>query len=268
MTDLANELRIARQAAAAAGAEALRLQATAGRRDKSDGSPVTDGDLAADRIVRETVLGAFPGDALFSEERVDDPVRLANRRVWIVDPIDGTRSYAAGGGEWCVQVGMSIDGRLALGVLDLPARGIQVWAVAGAGGGIADRSGERPLQPVAGVRDILAGGTSERNRPHLAKVLAALPEFTHLPAQSVGVKAAQILLGEADLFVHPRRIAEWDAAAPAAVLAFAGATATDLAGGELAFNTREGRVPGLVFSRRADHQALCARLAAAGITCG
>ena len=81
------------------------------------------------------------------------------------------------------------------------------------------------------------------------------------------MKAAQILLGEADLFVHPRRIAEWDAAAPAAVIAHAGGTATDLDGRGLRFNTGDGRVPGLVFSRRSDHEGLVRRMAEAGIRC-
>lgn len=265
--DLARELAVAREAARAAGAEALRLQDGVPRRDKADGSPVSDGDLAADRIVREAVARAFPGDAILSEERADDRARLGSRRLWIVDPIDGTRSYVGGGGEWCVQIALAVDGDAVLGVLDLPARGLQVWAARGLGGGRADAGGEAALAPVDGVRDVLAGGSSERNRPHLARVLAALPEFTHLPAHSVGVKAAQILLGEADLFVHPRRIAEWDAAAPAAVIAHAGASATDLAGRPLRFNSPAGQVPGMVFSRRADHAGICARLASAGIAC-
>lgn len=268
MPDLARELSVARLAARAAGAEALRLQANIGSCPKADGSPVTDGDLAADRIIREAVHAVFPDDALLSEERADDHVRLASQRVWIVDPIDGTRSYASGGGEWCIQVALAIAGEVVLGILDLPARGIQMWAARGLGGGIADRGGERAMTPVAGVRDVLAASSSERNRPHLAGVFAALPEFTHLPAHSVGVKAVQILLGEADLFVHPRRIAEWDAAAPAAVLIHAGARATDLAGQALRFNSQLGRVPGLVFSRRDDHGSICARLAGAGIACG
>jgi 3'-phosphoadenosine 5'-phosphosulfate (PAPS) 3'-phosphatase len=162
---------------------------------------------------------------------------------------------------------LAIDGVVVLGVLDLPARGIAVWAAAGLGGGQADAAGERPLTPVDGARDILAGGTSERNRQQLARILSALPEFTHLPAQSVGVKAAQILLGEADLFIHSRHIAEWDAAAPAAVIQFAGGTATDLGGAALRFNTASGKVPGFVFSRRTDHAELVRRIAAAGIAC-
>jgi len=267
MPDLTRELAVARAAARAAGAEALRLQAGIGSYAKADGSPVSEGDLAADRIVRQAIRAAFPGDAILSEEESDDRARLYSRRLWIIDPIDGTRSYVAGGGEWCVQVALAIEGEAVVGVLDLPTRGLAVWGAAGLGGGLVDASGERALTPVDGVRDILAGGTSERNRQHIARVLAALPEFTHLPAQSVGVKAAQILLGEADLFVHSRRIAEWDAAAPAAVIAHAGGTATDLAGAPLCFNSPEGRVPGLVFSRRADHADLVQRLADAGIRC-
>jgi myo-inositol-1(or 4)-monophosphatase len=264
--DLRAALAVARAAASAAGQAALALQSGVGSVSKADGSPVSDGDLAADRLIRERLRSAFPEDGILSEELTDTADRLGRRRVWIIDPIDGTRSYVDGGGEWCVQVALAIAGEVVVGVLDLPVRGIQVWAAAGLGGGISDAAGERPLHPVAGVRDVLAGSSSERSRTQVARVLAALPEFTHLPAHSVGVKAAQILLGEADLFVHPRSIAEWDGAAPAAVLTHAGAIATDLAGAPLRFNTPHGKVPGLVFSRRDDHAGLCARLAKAGLS--
>ncbi len=266
--DLTRELAVARMAGRAAGAEALRLQSGVETQDKADGSPVSAGDLAADRIIRSALQQAFPDDAILSEEVTDSAARRTNRRLWIIDPIDGTRSYVTGGGEWCIQIALAIDGEAVLGVLDLPSRGLSVWAAAGLGGGIADGEGERPLRPIDGVCEVLAGGTSERNRDALARVLAALPEFTYQPAHSVGVKAAQILLGEADLFVHARSIAEWDGAAPAAVLVHAGAVATDLTGSPLRFNSDTGRVPGLVFSRRNDHQGICARLAAAGIRCG
>ncbi|MEK7412027.1 MAG: inositol monophosphatase family protein [Planctomycetota bacterium] len=264
--DISRALSIARGAARAAGAEALRLQAGIGSRAKADGSPVTDGDLNADHIVRTALAAAFPADATLSEERVDDFERLAQQRVWIIDPIDGTRSYVAGGDEWAVQVALVVDGELVLGVLDIPGRGVQVWGAQGLGAGIADATGERPLLPHGGVRNVLAGSASERNQKHIAKVLTVLPEFIHLPAQSIGVKAAQILLGEADLFVHPRPIAEWDAAAPAAVLLWAGAFASDLGGAPLRFNTKTAKVPGLVFSRRADHTAICERLRIGGVT--
>jgi 3'-phosphoadenosine 5'-phosphosulfate (PAPS) 3'-phosphatase len=84
-------------------------------------------------------------------------------------------------------------------------------------------------------------------------------------AHSVGVKAWRILSGQAGLYVHPRSIAEWDAAAPAAVLAAAGGTATDLRGQALRFNSPSGRCPGLVFSKRPDHYQLVERLRLAGV---
>jgi 3'(2'), 5'-bisphosphate nucleotidase len=149
-------------------------------------------------------------------------------------------------------------------VLDLPSRTMQMWATP-SGAGISEGGHERSLTAMAGVRNVMAASSSERNRPHLERVRAALPEFAWLPANSVGFKAAQVLLGEADLFVHPRSIAEWDACAPAAVIAGAGAQATDLAGQPLRYNTASGKVPGLIFSRRDDHQRIVSRLAAAGI---
>ena len=182
--DLTRELAVARMAGRAAGAEALRLQRGVETQDKADGSPVSAGDLAADRIIRTAIQQAFPDDAILSEEVTDSAARRSSRRLWIIDPIDGTRSYVSGGGEWCIQIALAIAGQAVLGVLDLPSRGLSVWAAAGLGGGIADGDGERSLTPIDGVSDVLAAGTSARNRDALARVLAALPEFTYLRNRS------------------------------------------------------------------------------------
>jgi 3'-phosphoadenosine 5'-phosphosulfate (PAPS) 3'-phosphatase len=262
----AHELSVAVRAAREAGATALRMQGAVSSTSKADGSPVTQGDLAAEAVIRHHLTLAFPADAILSEEAPDDPAaRVGRPRLWIADPIDGTRDYLAGSAEWAVQLALAVDGRLALGVLDLPGEDLCLVGVPGRGAWIIDARGERPLALESAGSDRLITSQSKRNRDAVARIAAALPEFTALHATSVGVKVWRILAGTAGLYVHPRGIAEWDAAAPAAVLTAAGGHATDLAGKPLRFNTPEGRCPGLVFSKRADHAELIARMLGAGV---
>lgn len=100
---------------------------------KGDGSPVTDADLASDRVIRETISNAFPGDALLTEEGAKDVDRLANGRCWIVDPIDGTAQYVARTGLFDVMIALCVDGRPVVAVSVQPVAGRIQAAVAGAG---------------------------------------------------------------------------------------------------------------------------------------
>lgn len=261
----AHEVSIAIRAAREAGATALQMQGGIEAVDKADGSPVTPGDLAADAIVRQHLTLNFPADAILSEEEADSSNRLTNRRLWIIDPIDGTKDYVAGTSEWAVQVALAVDGTLVLGVLDLPAEGLCLVGVPEHGAWILDTNGQRPLTVDPANLDVLITSKSLRNREAVAKVAAALPEFSSLHATSVGVKIWRMINGHAGLYVHPRPLAEWDAAAPAAVLLAAGGNVTDLTGAPLRFNSPAGRCPGLVYSKRSDHANLITRMAAAGV---
>ena len=261
-----HELSVACRAAREAGQLALQMQAGIDSVAKADGSPVTAGDLAADQVIRHHLLAAFPDDALLSEEATDDPARLAKSRVWIIDPIDGTKDYAAGGAGWAVQIALAVDGVLVLGVLDLPRERTQLTGVVGHGATISDVEGVRVLHIVDGpLLTTMIASSSARNAKALMALRAALPEYACTTCTSVGVKVHRMLRGEADLYVHTRAIYEWDVAAPAAVLLAAGGQATALSGDALICNSRSGRNPGLVFSTRADHADVVARLQAAGL---
>lgn len=106
---------------------------TAGVHTKGDGSPVTDADIAADAAIRELVLGSFPDDALITEEGMDDTDRLDNRRVWIVDPIDGTAQFVARTGRFDVLIALAIDGVPAVAVTIQPTTKLMHAAIAGQG---------------------------------------------------------------------------------------------------------------------------------------
>jgi len=129
------ELNVAIETAIAAGAavRALYDAATAATYIKGDGSPVTDADLASDRIVRERIGAAFPDDALLTEEGIDDAARLSNRRVWIVDPIDGTQQFIDRTGEFDVVIALAVDGEPVVTAINQPATDQTLIAVKGQG---------------------------------------------------------------------------------------------------------------------------------------
>lgn len=261
----AHELAIASLAARAAGQVALGMQGGICATDKADGSPVTPGDLAADQVIRHHLEMHFPNDAILSEEAADSALRLGRQRVWIIDPIDGTKDYIAGGDGWAVQIALAVEGVVVLGVLELAACNVHLAGIVGCGATIVDHRGSRNLFAPTTALTTMIGSSSQRNASSLVEIRAALPEFAFTSCTSVGVKVHRILRGEADLYVHAREIHEWDVAAPAAVLLAAGGFATALDGDDLIYNTPQGRCAGLVFSTRADHHVLVERLRASGV---
>jgi myo-inositol-1(or 4)-monophosphatase len=129
--DAATALAAATEAATAV--RDLYERAAAATYAKTDGSPVTDADLAADRIVRGILAERFPADAVLTEEGADDPARLANPRCWIVDPIDGTQEFVDRTGNFDVLVALAIDGRPVVAASVQPTTGTVCLAVAGGG---------------------------------------------------------------------------------------------------------------------------------------
>ena len=140
-----NELRVAIGAAHAAGDSIRDLynRAVSETYVKPDGSPVTDADLASDRIIRDILTSAFPDDAILTEEGVDDETRLAADRVWIVDPIDGTQQFVSRTGEFDVLISLISLGEPVVGVLLQPTTGVYLAAAAGRGAILGDGEAER-----------------------------------------------------------------------------------------------------------------------------
>jgi len=143
-------------AAAQAAGDAVRAQydaQTAATYEKADGSPVTDADLASDRIIRTWLGGAFPDDAILTEEGADVPARLSAERVWIVDPIDGTAQFIARTGQFDVLIALVVNGRPVVGVMLQPSTGLYLAANAGGGAsaGIGDRTTAFRFTPLDGT---------------------------------------------------------------------------------------------------------------------
>jgi myo-inositol-1(or 4)-monophosphatase len=239
-------------AAREAGALALRRWRTDYRRwEKSPGHPVCEVDLAVDALLRERLRAIDPDAGWLSEETLDNAARLSARRVWVVDPIDGTRDYLRGRRGWCVSVAMVEDGAPAIGILDAPARDEHWRAVRGRG---ATLNGA-PLQ--GSGRTLLSGARVPADTlPAIDEDLVAIPR-----PNSIALRIAMVASDEADLCASVRWGKEWDIAGAALIAAEAGATVTDALGAPLRFNTAAGEAFGILATAPAIHAAAVARLA-------
>lgn len=228
------EAKIAIEAAFEAGRAAKAIQTTVTEERKSDATPVSRADREADACIRAIITKAFPRDSFLTEESEDDKSRLNAHRVWIIDPIDGTRAFLDHEGEWAVHIALAIDGKLALGVVGIPwfdtcmvgIPGQRAWMVRGDGT-------EIPLTvPSSARRAVLS---SRRMRTD-AKFCLAFANIDRCYSHSIGYKAWQLSQSEARLFTYPRTLHEWDTAAPAGVLMAAGWNVGDLNGNPLRYN--------------------------------
>jgi 3'(2'), 5'-bisphosphate nucleotidase len=245
MAELQQRYDVAVRAARAAGAAAMAFYGTATSTAKADASPVTQADHAANDVIVARLREAFPDDAILSEESKDSAARLSARRVWIVDPLDGTKEFLAQNGEFSIMIGLVEDGEPVLGVVYLPdgdvlfsaARDLGAWVERG---GVRERL-ERA--PVNGEPLRLVGSRSHAE-PLVARMQEALGITDVEPCGSVGVKCSRIAEGRRDLYVHPVAfMKEWDTCAPEVILREAGGAVTDCRGEPLRYNKPDPRQP-------------------------
>ena len=252
--DLARELAAAKKAAREAGAILRRYYREGGYEIGSKGrdNPVTQADLEADRALRESLTAAFPDYGWLSEETADNPERLGRRRVWIVDPLDGTKEFIKGIPEFCVAIALVEDGAPVLGVTYNPIKRELFWAARGTGCHLNARR----------VR------VTRRQKLERATVLASRSETArgewnafdgHLvaaPTGSVAYKLAMVAAGKGDATFTRSPKSEWDIASGAALIAEAGGTVTDIHGEPLLLNQREVRLQGLIADNGYLHDSL------------
>ena len=248
----AEELQAAGEAARAAGdiiAGLYRGDYTV--REKSRGNPVTTADLGANRAIREILAARFSGDAWLSEEDADDPRRLDRGRVWIVDPLDGTREFIRGIPEFCVSIGLAVDGVPVLGVICHPLRGELFSAVRGGG---AHLNGEplRVSRPENAERPRLLISRAEP-RKRLAELER---EFALEPMGSIAYRLAAVAHGRADATLTFRRVKEWDVCAGVVIVEEAGGRTMTGCGERPVFNQRQPVLQQLV----AGSEAINARI--------
>jgi myo-inositol-1(or 4)-monophosphatase len=239
-------------AAAEAGQLAMASVGTGVRRwDKVPGHPVCDVDLAVDKLLRDRLCAIDPEAGWLSEETTDSAERLMRTRVWVVDPIDGTRDYLRDRPGWAVSIALVEGGSALIGVLDAPARGETWVAVAGQG---ATRNG---LAIGVSGRSEFAGARVPMDQPAKADP-DLVPVFK---PNSIALRIAMVAAGEADLLASLRWGFEWDIAAAALIAREAGATVTDAQGNPIRYNSTKGEAFGVLATTPGIHAAAVARLA-------
>jgi myo-inositol-1(or 4)-monophosphatase len=220
------------------------------RWEKVPGHPVCDIDLEVDSFLHENLKALDPEAGWLSEETLDTAHRYECRRVWIVDPIDGTRDYLRNRPGWCVSVALVEDRVPIIGVLDAPARAEHWTAEKGKG---AWRNGQRLR--VSGRKDLAGARVPADQLPNVDKDLVAVPK-----PNSIALRIAMVAAGEADLVATLRWGFEWDIAAAALIAAEAGATVAGALGQPLAYNTASGEAFGVLVSTAGIHAAAVERL--------
>lgn len=193
-------------------------------------------DKAANAFILTGLAEWRPGDAVLSEESVDDKARLGRSRVWIIDPLDGTREYGEGRSDWAVHVALAVDGVPRIGAVALPAQGKLFRS-------------DRVQAPPATVSRRPRIVVSRTRAPAEAGDIAALVGGDLVALGSAGVKAMAVVAGEADIYYHAGGQHEWDNCAPAAIALAAGLHASRLDGSPLLYNRSDTRMPDLVIAR-------------------
>lgn len=231
------DAELAAHLAKAAGRILLRVQGAGAVSDQALGKA---GDDAANRFLVDAIRTARPDDGLLSEEEQDNHERLKQSRVWIIDPVDGTREYGEGRSDWAVHVGLAIDGVATVGAVALPALDLVLRS-------------DQPLSvspPAHRLRMLVS-----RTRPAAEAVAVAKQLDAELIAMgSAGAKAMAVVRGEADIYLHTGGQYEWDSCAPVAVALAHGLHCSRIDGSPLRYNQPDTYMPDLLICHP-DHAA-------------
>jgi myo-inositol-1(or 4)-monophosphatase len=250
---LEQALEVAREAAIEAGA-AIRgfYNDEYTVRDKGEDNPLTDADLAADKILETRLRGAYPDFGWLSEETADTPARLEQSHVWIVDPLDGTREFTLGIPEFVVSVGLVVDGKAVLGVLYNPIKEQLFTGIVGVGAWLNGN----PIRVTEHAE--LKGSKVVCSRTEMKK--GWFDEFmdvlTPVPVGSVAYKFGLVAAGEAESTFTPRPRSEWDICGGVAIVEAAGGRCSDKTGAPYQFNRPKPLVDGVAVSNGHVHEAI------------
>ena len=223
---------LAHELAQAAGERLLKLRLSGQTADELRKA----GDLGSQDFLAAELARARPDDAVLSEEAVDDPARLTADRVWIIDPLDGTREFGEDGRvDWAVHVALWERGDLTAGAVALPAQD-KVLSTA-----------EPPPPPPAAAQGAALRLVVSRSRPpEFVQRLAGELGAELVPLGSAGAKSAAVITGEVDAYVHSGGQYEWDSAAPVAVARSAGLHTSRIDGSNLRYNSEQPWMPDIL----------------------
>lgn len=220
---------------------------------KNGSSPVCEADIAVDNFLRERLTDAGPGYGWLSEESKDDPARLAARRVWVVDPIDGTRAYLAGFDDWSISAALVEDGRPVAGAIFAPALGEMFVAVAGGGTRL---NGEPVGTSLGGGLD---GARIAGPKSYLDRIAKLEPQIRKMPkVHSLALRFVRVAQGALDAAFASDNSRDWDLAAADLLVHEAGGALTTFAGERVRYNRPEPVHDALVAAGQVRHQAMLA----------
>lgn len=228
-----------------------------GRDDLAVDDPTGRGPVTmADRDSHAAILGILserrPGEPVRSEEARSETGVVGARRLWVVDPLDGTREFIDRIPEFSVMVGLAEDGTAVAGVVYQPVQDRLYLGAPGVGAWLVEKAEVRPLDATGPVpRKPRFVRSRSHPDPRLEEIESALGEIEVILSGSVGTKCALLAEARADLYIHPvPYMREWDTCAPEAVLRAAGGTVTDCDGGRLAYGKEDPAQPrGLLAAR-------------------
>lgn len=227
------DVELARHIAESAGRLLVELQTSGLFAGKALGQA---GDRVANAFIMEALKANRPDDAILSEEEKDNEERLSARRVWIVDPLDGTREYGEARSDWAVHVALAIDGEPVVGAVALP--GLPLTLCSG-----------RPVPPPAHDGRLRMLVSRTRPAPQAVAIAEAL-DAELIPMGSAGAKAMAVVRGDADMYLHTGGQYEWDNCAPVAVAQAAGLHATRADGSPLRYNRADTYLPDLLICKK------------------
>ena len=248
-TETLDDHRLAANLAAAAG----ELLVTVRRSGVVPQAALGDtGDAVAQQLLGHALAAYRPDEAVLSEEAVDRPERLNARKVWIIDPLDGTREYREGRHDWAVHVAVAHGGVVGPAAVALPGRDLVL-------------STATPPAVPPRVPGEIRLAVSRSRAPQLLTDVAGRLDAELIPMGSAGYKAMAVVLGEADAYLHAGGQYEWDSAAPVGVALAAGLHCSRIDGSPLVYNRANPYLPDLLICRPEYADLLLSAVAAAGV---
>lgn len=265
-----HELKVAIELARAAGAILLRHYHSPFRVEQKVNAlqeieEVTAADREANELIVSRLAHEFPDDGILAEESADNESRLEKDRVWMIDPMDGTKNFIQRDGDFAVQIGLTVSGASVAGVVYQPVRDVLYRAARGGGSWIEEPDHEPARMSVSTVtisqQMILASSRSHRS-PRMEQVVDLFGFRKEVRRGSVGVKIGLITERQADIYLHlSPSTKQWDTCGPEIVLTEAGGRLTDLFGGPLKYNgVRIDNRNGIVATNGAAHEMVIENL--------
>lgn len=237
----ARDLEVARAVGLEAAALVRRYKGSEVVVDRKTGDePVTEADRAASELIVRRLRAAFPDDAILSEELPDDGARRTWPRVWMIDPIDGTKDFIRGETGFACMIGLCVDARPKLGVVAQPSTGRTYCGIAGGDAWVEEADGSRrPLcvSAVSGPPGIRLVSSKSHRSDRTRTFCQALGITDEINVGGVGLKVGLVAEGTRDLYIYPGQHTKlWDTCGPEAILLAAGGTLTDVRGQRLVYD--------------------------------